>query len=151
MRFQLILDPADTIGHFQNSRALAELLHGMALEKTFKQNPVKPTFKHYSLSGATRIDRLYMSQELMAKEEVAEILQPAFTDHNALVLRLAADTPIVQRGRGRRMMKPILIEEGRIKGKIQQNLAIWKLTDDNTRVRLRGGSAMLKKKKFDTS
>ena len=92
-----------------------------------------------------------MSQELMAKEEVAEILQPAFTDHNALVLRLAADTPIVQRGRGRRMMKPILIEEGRIKGKIQQNLAIWKLTDDNTRVRLRGGSAMLKKKKFDTS
>ena len=124
--FNCIRDPADTIGHFQNSRTLAELLHGKALENTIKQNPVNPMFTHYSPSSASRIDRLYLCQELMAKEHGTEILQTAFTDHNAVVLRLAVDTPIMRRGRGCWIMKPTLKEEERIKGKIQKKWAIWK-------------------------
>lgn len=47
-------------------------------------------------------------------------------DHHAVLLRLAVDTPMMRRGKGPWMMKPTLIEEGRIKVKIHHKWAAWK-------------------------
>ena len=113
-----------TTGHFRNSCALAYLVHRLALKDTWQQNPVKPTFTHYSPSGATRRDRLYMSQEMMAKKQGIEILPAAFTDHHAVVLCTARGAPIVRRSRGRWKMNLALIQE-RIKRKIQHKWATW--------------------------
>jgi exonuclease III len=66
--FNCIIDPVDTSGTFRNSRALANLIHGTRLRDTWIQNPTSPTYTHHSPYSATRIDRIYVSQELLQKK-----------------------------------------------------------------------------------
>jgi len=72
------------------------MVHGLDLKNTWKQNPARPAYTHHSPSGATRIDRLYVSQELMGKNLGIEMLPAGFTDHHAVILRLAVETPAVR-------------------------------------------------------
>jgi exonuclease III len=53
--FNCILDTVDKTGHFRNSRALADLIHGMALQDTWKEHPAKRTFTHHSQACATEL------------------------------------------------------------------------------------------------
>ena len=62
------MHPADTTGPFQNSRALTEIVRVHALTDTWNQYPLRPTYTHYSPNGATRIDRFYMTKELMTRK-----------------------------------------------------------------------------------
>ena len=66
--FNCIIDPVDTTGIFRNSRALANLIHGTHLRDTWTQNPINSTYTHHSPSGAKRIDRIYVSRELLQKK-----------------------------------------------------------------------------------
>ena len=91
--FNCILDPVDTTGPFQHSRALANLIHGMHLKDTWIQSPTSSTYTHHPPSGATRIVRLYVSHELLQKKTGIEILPATFTDHKAVALRLAISNP----------------------------------------------------------
>jgi exonuclease III len=61
--FNCVIATSNTTGHYNHSRALAELIHGFALKDTWQQNPTNPTYTHYSISGATRIDRIYTTQK----------------------------------------------------------------------------------------
>jgi hypothetical protein len=90
--FNCVIATSDTTGHYNNSRAIAEMIHGFALKDTWQQNPTKPTYTHYSISGATRIDRIYTTQELLEKLGI-EIIAAAFTELHAVLLRLSVDTP----------------------------------------------------------
>ena len=54
--FNCVLEVSDTAGGFTYSRALAELVHGLALTDTWQGNPTRKVYTHYSASGATRID-----------------------------------------------------------------------------------------------
>jgi len=110
--FSCILDPVDTTGHFQNSRVLANLIRGT---DTCIQNPTSRTYTHHSPSVAARLDRIYVSQESMKKKSGIEILPAAFTDHQAVALRLAFENPVSRRGRARWKMDPNLIQEARIR------------------------------------
>jgi len=65
--FNCALDPVDTTGNFQNSRALANLIHGTHLTDTWIQNSKRPIYTHHPLSGAARLDCIYVSQGLMEK------------------------------------------------------------------------------------
>jgi len=55
--FNCVLHPDDTTGHFQPSRALTEIIRGLALKDAWKQNHARPTYRHHSPSKATRLDR----------------------------------------------------------------------------------------------
>ena len=57
--FSCILEASETTGGFTYSRALAELVHGLALADTWHDNPTRKVYTHYYVSGATRIDRIY--------------------------------------------------------------------------------------------
>jgi len=70
---------------------------------TWHQNPVRPAYTHHFNNGATRLDRIYTTRELLAKKIGIEILAAAFTDHHAVMLRIAVDTPILRMGTGRKM------------------------------------------------
>ena len=72
--FNCIFDPMDKTGHFQTSRTLADLIHGMELQDTRKQNPAKLPFTHHSPASATRIDPLYISRS-DGKKQGTEIIQ----------------------------------------------------------------------------
>ena len=76
--FNYVIATSDTTGHYNHSRALVELIHGFELEDTWQQ---------------TRIARIYTTQKLLEKKLGVEIIAVAFTDHHAVFLRLAVDTP----------------------------------------------------------
>jgi exonuclease III len=83
--FNCVLNLADNTGTFQASRALSKIVRSIALVDKWKQNPLRLNFTHHSTTGGTRIDRIYVSSELVKKKPDVEIIPAAFTDHHALV------------------------------------------------------------------
>jgi hypothetical protein len=92
-----VLNPADTTGHFQPSRALKEVVSGLALQDTWNQNPSRPTYTYHSSNGASRIDRFYVFTDLQKQKTGIEIIPAAFTDHHAVALRITIDDYDLQR------------------------------------------------------
>jgi len=109
--FNCILEASDTTGGLTYSRALAELVHGLALTETWQGNPIHKVYTHYSASGATRIDRIYATQELLERKLSVEAIVAPFTDHLAVYLRISIDLPIMRRGRGLWKMESAVITE----------------------------------------
>jgi exonuclease III len=100
------LHPADSTGSPVPSRALEETIHGLALTDTWEQDPQRPVYTHYAPTGATRIDRVYLSKADINRKTGIEIIPTAFTDHHAVVLRLTIPVHVVWRARGRWIMDP---------------------------------------------
>jgi exonuclease III len=61
-------DPMDSTGQVQPITALANLLNGLGLHDIWKQNPSHQAYTHYLASGASRIDRMYLSRNIMGNE-----------------------------------------------------------------------------------
>jgi exonuclease III len=99
--FNCVIAPADTTGNYNTSRTLTEMIRGLKLTDTWTQNPNRPTYTHFSPAGASRIDRIYASSEVMGRKTGIEILPVAFTDHNAVALRLVLGERRVRIGRAR--------------------------------------------------
>jgi len=63
-------------------------------------NTAREVYTHYCASGATRIDRIYATQELLARKLVVEAIVTPLTDHLAICLRISTAVPIMRIGRG---------------------------------------------------
>ena len=109
--FKCILEASDTTDGFTYSRALAELVHGLALRDTWQGNPTRKVYTHYSVSEATRIDQIYAIRELLERKLGVDAIAAPFTDHLAVCLRLSIDLPIMRRGRGLWKMDSAVITE----------------------------------------
>jgi len=57
-------------------------------------------FTHYTLLGASRLDRIYTTRILSARKTGVETVAAAFTGYLTVILPLSLDTPIERRGRG---------------------------------------------------
>jgi hypothetical protein len=55
----------------------------------------RTVFPHYTTKGSSSIDRIYVTQNLRRKQQGAEAVAAAFTDHMAILLRLLIDIPCV--------------------------------------------------------
>jgi len=86
--FNCILEASDTTGGFTYSRPLAELVHGLALTDTWLGNPTRNVYTRHSAYGATRIDRIYATRELLERQLFVEAIVAPFTDHLAVCLRI---------------------------------------------------------------
>jgi hypothetical protein len=98
--FNCVLKAADSNEHGSFSRALETLVQGYALSDAWQARPDSNGRKHYNVYGATRIDQIYLSSEALARKMGLATVPAAFTDHLAVVLRLAWKTSIIRRGRG---------------------------------------------------
>jgi hypothetical protein len=105
-----VLRRADATGSFTYSKALDTLVRGLHLANTWDQD-VRPAYTHYTNKGASRIDRLYFSQALYCTRTGIETDAAVFTDHFAVVLRLAQGSPCLVRGRGLWKMKVSLLRD----------------------------------------
>jgi hypothetical protein len=68
-------------------------------------------YTHYSVAGATRIDRIYTTRDLISKKLGIETIAAAFMDHSAVCLRLTVDVPVVRIGRGFWKMDDTLLDD----------------------------------------
>jgi len=98
--FNCILEASDSTGVFTYGRAVAELVHGLALTDTWQGNPTRKVYTHNSTSEATRIDLIYATRELLERKLGVETIVEPFTDHLAVSLRISIDLQIMRRVRG---------------------------------------------------
>jgi hypothetical protein len=123
--FNCVLQSPDTTGTFTTSRALSEVVRGLALSNAWSQDPQRPAYTHFAPTGATRIDRFYVTQHLLLRKIGIEILPAALTDLNAVVLRLSLPTFRTGWRRGRWKTDPVLVTDAFVKDKIRCAWAKW--------------------------
>jgi hypothetical protein len=61
--------------------------------------------------GASRIDRIYISETIKSKKTGLETRAAAFTDQFAIIMRMSIDAPVPTRGRGYWKMNTSLMED----------------------------------------
>jgi hypothetical protein len=124
--FNYILQPADSTGPFTINKALAEIEHGIRLTDMSNQDPLHTAYAHYSITGATRIDHIYLSMADKDRKTGIKIIPTAFTDHHAVVLRLTMPATEKRRRRGRWKMDPDIVHESTFKAKFQTEWEKWR-------------------------
>jgi len=53
----------------------------------------------YTSTGAARLDRIFVTEELRRQKQRVETIVAAFTDHRTVMLRVEITTPITHRGK----------------------------------------------------
>jgi exonuclease III len=85
--FNCVLSRCDTTGQGNHSRALEQIICGYKLTDVWDMQAAKHGHTHYTGKGATRLDRIYVSRDILENKLGAETLAEAFTDHLAVALR----------------------------------------------------------------
>jgi hypothetical protein len=86
--FSCVIETIDIAGHFQNSRALTEMVRGLELKDAWSQDLARPTYTYYQSNVASSLDRLYLTDDLHTRKTGIAVLPAAFTDHFVVELRL---------------------------------------------------------------
>jgi len=124
--FNCVLSTADWTGQGNYSKALARLVWGLDLRDAWDETATRTAFTHYTTKGASRTDRIYITDNLKRTQQGAEAVVAAFTDHMAIILRLAIDIPCVTRGKGYWHMNVTYLNEPHFKHKIQETWETWR-------------------------
>ena len=124
--FNCVLSNKDCTDNRTCSRAAGRLTHGLRLKDAWDSNRNPKGYTHYTAHGAARLDRFYLTDDLLAGKQGAETIAAAFTDHLAVLIRLKLTAPNVHRGRGRWRMNTTLLNDGRFRLKIRDSWEEWK-------------------------
>jgi endonuclease/exonuclease/phosphatase family metal-dependent hydrolase len=109
--FNCVVNTAETAGATPCSRTLGRIITELGMHDAWDVKSAGIVYTHYAPRSATRLDRIYVTGLLQARKSGIEVLAPAFTDHMAVVIRLATDVPLLDRGRGMWKMNVSLMEE----------------------------------------
>ena len=58
----------------------------------WEMSRTRPIYTHYTSAGASRIDRVYVMENLRKNKQGVETVAAPFTDHLAVILRSIFDT-----------------------------------------------------------
>ena len=86
----------------------------------------RAVYTHYALTGAARIDRIYLSKADTIRKTGIEILPTAFTDHHAVVHRLTIPGHAVRKTRGNWKMEPLLAQNKVIRSMKNRKWEQWR-------------------------
>jgi len=109
--FNRVINNNDCTGQRTCSRALERLIKGLQLKDAWDTETNPHVYTHYTTAGAARIDRIYLSDDLLLNKRGSETIAAAFTDHLAVLIRIKLATPITLRGRGRWCMNTSLLKD----------------------------------------
>jgi exonuclease III len=116
--FKCTLQLGESTGTLNHSRCLIELLRGMELQDAWKRTTGWPGYTDYSPLGGSRLDRIYLTKDLINQKQALETIVAAFTDHLAVKLHLKMDAPILRMRRGYWKLDCTLLEDGDVKDQI---------------------------------
>jgi len=106
-----VLTNLESTGHPHYSRDLQEFIRGFDLVDTWETSQKRCTYTHYTSRGASRIDRKYASHNLSRRKRGAEKRIAAFTDHLAVLIRIALEATTMPCGRNYWKMNTALLRE----------------------------------------
>jgi exonuclease III len=124
--FNCVLNPSDTTGTLNTSRALQTLIHGIDLHDIWDRKNTSPAYTHYHANGAARLDRIYMTRSSMGNIKKSVIYATAFTDHLAVLLYIELSPTNALRSRGYWKIKNALLCDAGVEDKFKRNWAEWK-------------------------
>lgn len=123
--FNSVVAPTDCTGGYNYSRTLDRLIKGLGLHDTWQGQVQGRGYTHYTYQGAARLDRIYVTEDLLGGKTGAAILFAPFTDHMAATVRITLRTPMIRRGKGYWKMNNSLLKDQEIKGELMTNLKAW--------------------------
>jgi hypothetical protein len=91
----------------------------------WEANPERGIYIHYSRQGASRLDRIYVTRNLSDRKKGIETVVTAFTDHLAVVLRMALDVDIIRRGRSFWKMNATLMQDAQFQAQLRLQWKRW--------------------------
>ena len=122
--FELISN-LDCTGQRHCSRALERLIQGLGLNDMWETSQSRTIYTHYTTAWVSRLDRIYITDNLRRRKQVAETLAPALTDHLALIQRLTIDTPRTLRRRGFWRMNISFMDEPSLQNTMKELWEKW--------------------------
>jgi hypothetical protein len=81
--------------------------------------------RYYATKSASRIDRIYVTKRLYSRKTGVERVAAAFTDHLAVILRLAIEAPLPVDGRSYWKMNSSLLQSQTLGKDIDDQWYIW--------------------------
>ena len=99
--FNCVLNAGDATGKASYSRSLSTLINGYSLRDVWQARPGNTAYTHYTIHGASRLDRFYMTESLLRRKTGITTIAAAFTDHFAVILRLSWTPPSYGRDEAR--------------------------------------------------
>jgi endonuclease/exonuclease/phosphatase family metal-dependent hydrolase len=144
--FNCILNNTDATGQNSYSKALAQIVRGLDLTDAWCTNTARTTYTHYAPTGASRIDRFYISNSMQNKKKHIETVAAAFTDHLAVILHMSTNVPRLYYGRSQWKMNVSLLNNGTFLSKLQTLWSKWRLKKNTTTTTLCGGRDVSKKR-----
>jgi exonuclease III len=124
--FNCVLNQSDTTGKSVYSGALQRLVTGYGLVEVWNAKPDCTGYTHFTRMGASRIDRLYVTWNLLENKSSMAVLPLAITDHLAVVLRIRWGNPIATRGRGYWKLNISLLDNPEIRDRLRESWNSWK-------------------------
>jgi len=97
--FNCIITNDECTGQRNCSRALARLTQGLDLIDVREATPTRTAYTHYTATGASKVDRIYVTNDLRRRQQGAETVAAAFADHFEVILLLTLDVPCFPRGK----------------------------------------------------
>jgi hypothetical protein len=94
----------------------------MDLHDAWQGGRNRPGYTYYLISGAARLDRIYILSVLLRRKQGMETLAAAFTDHIAVCLRLSVVEPIMRRDSGYWKMDARILEDKTV---VEQFKILW--------------------------
>ena len=126
--FNCVITADDCTGTKNASKALEYTVKELNLNDACRSNNSRPHFTHYTGTGASRIDRIYISQDLVNRKSNTETIIAPFTDHLAVVLHIVyTRTNTVRIHRGWKM-NTALMEEKTFFKTLVQKIGTWNRT-----------------------
>ena len=124
--FNCVLDAGDSAGHGSYRRSLSTLIHDYSLRDAWQARPGNTAYTHYTVHGATRLDRFYLTVGLLRRKTGVATIAAAFTDHFAVVLRLSMGAPLLRRGRGTWKLRSDTLTSTHVMEDLQHHWTQWK-------------------------
>jgi hypothetical protein len=123
--FNAIVDKHDSTSQNNISRALKTLISGCELCDVWDATQNPHGYTYYAHNAASQIDRIYVTKRLYSWKTGVERVAAAFTDHMAVVLRLAIEIPLPVRGRSYWKMNSSLLRSEAFETEIDVQWAKW--------------------------
>jgi endonuclease/exonuclease/phosphatase family metal-dependent hydrolase len=118
--FNCVLTNIDATEHPIYSRTLQEFIRGFDLLDMWETAQERSTYINYTSRGASRVDRIYAWRNLSRHKRGAETRVAAFTEHLAVVIRIAFEATTMRRGRSYWKMNTALLSEERFQEQLRQ-------------------------------
>jgi exonuclease III len=124
--FNCTMAPTDCTGTNNHSAALEKLIKGIGLTDAWNPTQTRRGYTHYTANGASRLDRIYATKKISKKTGI-ETMVAAFSDHNAVILRLKMDHQVNYRGKGYWKMNINMLQEKTFQETFKAKWEEWKM------------------------